>query len=201
MGVKVLDGLTLEIESGDHIAVLGPNGAGKTTMVRSMLGFYHIDSGSITVAGRDPIADRVEVLKHTGFIPQLPPPVKLTVDELLHFVQRSTGVTREAVVEMASKMDLDIASHGNKAFFKLSGGMKQKLLIAIALARRSRLLIFDEPTASLDPKAREKFYSLLTDIDYEYSAIYITHRVEELEGLINREIYMELGRVVSDEKI
>jgi ABC-2 type transport system ATP-binding protein len=79
--------------------------------------------------------------------------------------------------------------------------MKQKMLIAIALARRSALFIFDEPTASLDPKARKLFYDLLSSLDYDYSAIYITHRLEELEGLINREIYMELGRVVSDEKI
>jgi ABC-2 type transport system ATP-binding protein len=79
--------------------------------------------------------------------------------------------------------------------------MKQKLLIAIALAKRSKLLIFDEPTTSLDPKARESFYNLLKGLDYEYSALYITHRIEELEGLLNRKIYMELGEIVEDEQI
>ena len=201
MGVKVLDSIDLKISSGERIAMLGPNGAGKTTLARSILGFYHLESGSITVAGHDPIRERVAVLEKVAFIPQLPPPVKLTLDELLDFVQKSSGVARSRIESFARKMELDIDAHANKPFFKLSGGMKQKMLIAIALARRSALFIFDEPTASLDPKARKLFYDLLSSLDYDYSAIYITHRLEELEGLINREIYMELGRVVSDEKI
>ena len=201
MGVKVLDSIDLKISSGERIAMLGPNGAGKTTLARSILGFYHLESGSITVAGHDPIRERVAVLEKVAFIPQLPPPVKLTLDELLDFVQKSSGVARNRIESFARKMELDIDAHANKPFFKLSGGMKQKMLIAIALARRSALFIFDEPTASLDPKARKLFYDLLSSLDYDYSAIYITHRLEELEGLINREIYMELGRVVSDEKI
>jgi ABC-2 type transport system ATP-binding protein len=201
MGVKVLDSIDLKISSGERIAMLGPNGAGKTTLARSILGFYHLESGSITVAGHDPIRERVAVLEKVAFIPQLPPPVKLTLDELLDFVQKSSGVARNRIESFARKMELDIDAHANKPFFKLSGGMKQKMLIAIALARRSALFIFDEPTASLDPKARKLFYDLLSSLDYDYSAIYITHRLEELEGLINRKIYMELGRVVSDEKI
>ena len=201
LGTPVLDGVTLQIEAGDRIAMLGPNGAGKTTLVRSMLGFYHLDAGKIRVLGRDPVRERVEVLKAIGFIPQLPPPVKLSIDELLMYVERSSGVTAAAVVAQAGRMDLDLKAHASKPFFKLSGGMKQKLLIAIALARRSRLFVFDEPTASLDPKARELFYRLLTELDYDYSAIYITHRLEELEGLVNRKVYMELGKVVEDEPI
>jgi ABC-2 type transport system ATP-binding protein len=79
--------------------------------------------------------------------------------------------------------------------------MKQKLLIAIATAKKSNLLIFDEPTANLDPKAREKFYSLLQELDKECSTIYITHRIEEVKDLVNRQIYMDLGKIVEDEKI
>ncbi len=201
MGSLVLDGITLNIKSADRIAMLGPNGAGKTTLVRSILGFYHLDEGKISVMGKDPIQERVEVLQDIGFIPQLPPPVKLSLDELLIYIQRSTGTPKEAIIAQAKRMELDVKQHASKPFFKLSGGMKQKLLIAIALARRSRLFIFDEPTASLDPKARELFYRLLMELDYDYSAIFITHRLEELEGLINRKIYMELGRVVEDEAI
>ncbi len=198
MGAKVLDSVTLDISNSDKIAMMGPNGAGKTTLVRSILGFYHIDSGSISVAGFNPAKDRVKVLDKVSFIPQLPPPIKLTISELLHFIHKSTSVDTSLIYNQALKLDLNLKNHQNKPFFKLSGGMKQKLLIAIALARRSKLLIFDEPTASLDPKAREYFYRLLQDIDYEYSAIYITHRAEELEGLVNRHIYMDLGKVVED---
>ncbi len=201
MGATVLDGVSLEVDAGDRIAMMGPNGAGKTTLVRSILGFYHLDAGSIRVEEHDPFRERVKVLASVSFIPQLPPPVKLTVTELLRFVERSTGTPVATVRSRAEEMALDLERHKHKPFFKLSGGMKQKLLIAIALARKSRLLIFDEPTASLDPKAREHFYRLLEAQGHEYAAIYITHRAEELEGLVNRHITMDLGRIVEDVRV
>jgi len=201
MGEWVLDNITLDIENSDKIALMGPNGAGKTTLVRSILGFYHIDRGSIRVNGFEPIKDRVKVLESISFIPQLPPPIKLTLSELLKFVNQSSNTPIQRVKAELEKLSFDIDKHAQKPFFKLSGGMKQKLLIAIALAKRSRLLIFDEPTASLDPKARESFYKLLREIDYEYASIYITHRAEELEGLVNRHIYMDLGKVIEDERV
>ncbi|WP_353662077.1 ABC transporter ATP-binding protein [Hydrogenimonas sp. SS33] len=201
MGAKVLDGVTLQIGLGDKVAMMGPNGAGKTTLVRCMLGFYHIDEGTLQVEGHDPVRERTKVLREVSFIPQLPPPVKLSVSELLTYVERSTGTHREKIAREADAMELDIQKNMHKPFFKLSGGMKQKLLIAIALARRSRLFVFDEPTANLDPKAREHFYRLLEGIDYDHSTIFITHRIEEVEGLANRKIYMDLGKVVEDERI
>ncbi|BAF73112.1 ABC transporter, ATP-binding protein [Sulfurovum sp. NBC37-1] len=201
MGSKVLDNVNLDIEQGDRIAMMGPNGAGKTTLVRAMLGFYHIDSGKISVNGFDPVKNRVDVLKNISFIPQLPPPVKLSLEELLLYVEQSSGVSRIKIFEESDRMDLDLEKHISKPFFKLSGGMKQKLLIAIALSKKSDLLIFDEPTANLDPKGREKFYELLTEIDTECSTLFITHRLDEIEGLVNRKIYMDLGKVVEDERI
>jgi ABC-2 type transport system ATP-binding protein len=201
MGTKVLDSVDLQIARGDRIAMMGPNGAGKTTLVRAMLGFYHIDSGKISVNGADPVKKRVEVLQNISFIPQLPPPVKLSIEELLLYVERSSGVSRTKIIEESKKMDLDLPRHFAKPFFKLSGGMKQKLLIAIALSKKSDLVIFDEPTANLDPKGREKFYDLLTEIDENCSTLFITHRLDEIEGLVNRKIYMDLGKVVEDEKI
>jgi ABC-2 type transport system ATP-binding protein len=201
MGEKVLDDVTLTIEQGDRIAMMGPNGAGKTTLVRAMLGFYHIDSGRITVDGFDPIRQRVDVLKNISFIPQLPPPVRLSIEELIQYVERSSGVSRRKIFEESERMDLDLKQHITKPFFKLSGGMKQKLLIAIALSKKSDLLIFDEPTANLDPKGREKFYHLLDEIDPHCSTLFITHRLDEIEGLINRKLYMDLGRIVEDERV
>ena len=201
MGVKVLDNVSLRIGPGEKVAMMGPNGAGKTTLVRTMLGFYHIDGGSVRVNGFDPIKERTKVLKSVSFIPQLPPPVKLSLAELLTFIERSTGTPKAAIIEQAEAMALDMRSQMHKPFFKLSGGMKQKLLIAIALARKSRLFVFDEPTANLDPKAREQFYRLLEAIDYEHSTIFITHRAEEIEGLANRRVVMDLGKVVEDAAI
>lgn len=201
MGSKVLDNVDFSIETGDRIAMMGPNGAGKTTLVRAMLGFYHIDSGKISINGFDPVKNRVDVLRNISFIPQLPPPVRLSIEELLLYVERSSGLSRSKIFEESERMDLDIRKHISKPFFKLSGGMKQKLLIAIALSKKSDLLIFDEPTANLDPKGREQFYELLTEIDVKCSTLFITHRLDEIEGLVNRKIYMDLGKVVEDEKI
>ena len=201
MGTKVLDNVNLTINQGDRIAMMGPNGAGKTTIVRALLGFYHIDSGEIRVNGADPIKNRINVLKNISFIPQLPPPVKLSIEELLSFVEKSSDISREKIFAESQRMDLDLKNQLKKPFFKLSGGMKQKLLIAIALSKKSNLLIFDEPTANLDPKGREKFYELLTEIDSACSTLFITHRLDEIEGLVNRQITMDLGKVVEDEKI
>jgi len=201
MGTKVLDSVNLSIKKGDRIAMMGPNGAGKTTIIRALLGFYHIDSGEIRVNGADPVKNRVEVLRHISFIPQLPPPVKLSIEELLSFVEKSAAVSREKIFAESERMDLDLKNQLHKPFFKLSGGMKQKLLIAIALSKKSNLLIFDEPTANLDPRGREKFYELLTEIDPACSTLFITHRLDEIEGLVNRQITMDLGKVIEDEKI
>ncbi len=198
---KVLNSVNIEIQEGERVSMMGPNGAGKTTFVRALLGFYHIDSGQIKVKGLDPIKERVDVLRHISFIPQLPPPIRLRVDELVNYVSKSQNIPKMNIYQESQRMELDLKDHESKPFFKLSGGMKQKLLIAIALSRRSDLLIFDEPTANLDPKGRENFYHLLDELDESISTIFITHRIDEIISLVNRKIYMDLGRVVEDEKI
>ena len=197
----VLDHINLNIHSGDRVALMGPNGAGKTTLVRAILGFYHLDSGQMQVFGKDPIKSRIEVLKSISFIPQLPPPIKLSIEELLKYVSKSSNIAQGDIFKEASRMELDLKANLSKPFFKLSGGMKQKLLIAIALSKKSDLLIFDEPTANLDPKGREQFYDLLSELDDSCSTIYITHRLDEIEPLVNRKIYMELGKIVEDERL
>ena len=200
-GAKVLDEVSLAIGENEHIAMMGPNGAGKTTLIRAILGFYHIDKGEIKVDGKDPIKNRVEVLNSIGFIPQLPPPIKLSLDELIKYVVKSSNIDKNKIIKEADRLELNIKQNLTKPFFKLSGGMKQKLLIAIALSKKSKLLIFDEPTANLDPKGREKFYELLKEVEDECSTIFITHRLDEVKSLINRKVYMDLGKVVEDEKV
>ena len=197
----VLDHIDLNIHSGDRVALMGPNGAGKTTLVRAILGFYRLDDGKIQVFGKDPVKSRVDVLNSISFIPQLPPPIKLSIEELLTYVSKSSNIPQENIFREAKRMELDLKANLSKPFFKLSGGMKQKLLIAIALSKKSDLLIFDEPTANLDPKGREQFYDLLSEIDESCSTIYITHRLDEIEPLVNRKIYMELGKIIEDERL
>ncbi len=200
-GDNVLNDVSLGIEKGDRIAMMGPNGAGKTTLIRAILGFYHINSGTIKVNGFEPVKDRVKVLENISFIPQLPPPIKLSLNEMISFIVKSSNISEELIFEEAYKMDLDLKSNFKKQFFKLSGGMKQKLLIAIALSKKSSLLIFDEPTANLDPKSRDHFYNLLQSLDSQCSTLFTTHRLDEIKDLVNRQIYMDLGKIVEDEKI
>lgn len=196
-----LDNVSIDFNKNDYIALMGPNGAGKTTLIRSMLGYYHPNSGEVLVNGLNPVKERVKVLQSISFVPQLPPPIKLSLDELVSYVVKSAKVDKELIFHYANEMKLDIKSNINKSFFKLSGGMKQKMLIAISLAKKSDIIIYDEPTANLDPKARDDFYRLLKQNEDEKVLLFVTHRLEEVQELVNRQVYMDLGKVVSDERI
>jgi ABC-2 type transport system ATP-binding protein len=196
-----LDNVSCEFNKNESIALMGANGAGKTTLIRSILGYYHPDAGSVSINGLDPIKQRIEVLKEISFVPQLPPPIKLNIEELIQYISISADVDKEKIKYYANEMKLDLNPNMGKSFFKLSGGMKQKLLIAISLAKKSDIIIYDEPTANLDPKARDDFYRLLKQNEEEKVLLFVTHRLEEVKDLVNRQIYMDLGKVVSDDKI
>src|SRR3990167_6351797 len=152
-----LDNVSCDFNKNDSVALMGANGAGKTTLIRSILGYYHPNSGKVLIDGLDPIKDRIKVLKNISFVPQLPPPIKLSIEELMQYISISADVDKELIKHYSDEMKLDISANLNKSFFKLSGGMKQKLLIAISLAKKSSIIIYDEPTANLDPKARDDF--------------------------------------------
>ena len=196
-----LDNVNIEFNKNEYIALMGPNGAGKTTLIRSILGYYHPDNGEVLINGLDPIKDRIKVLEHISFVPQLPPPIKLSLNELMQYIQASSGVDKELIMHYANEMKLDITANLNKSFFKLSGGMKQKMLIAISLAKKSNIIIYDEPTANLDPKARDDFYRLLKENEDDKVLLFVTHRLDEVKDIVNRQVYMDLGKIVSDERV
>ncbi|MEE8588912.1 MAG: ABC transporter ATP-binding protein [Sulfurimonadaceae bacterium] len=196
-----LDNVSIEFNKNESIALMGANGAGKTTLIRSLLGYYHPDGGQVSINGFDPVKERVKVLENISFVPQLPPPIKLSIAELMQYISVSAHVDKELIMHYANEMKLDIKANLNKSFFKLSGGMKQKLLIAISLAKKSDIIIYDEPTANLDPKARDDFYRLLKQNEEEKVLLFVTHRLEEVKDLVNRQVYMDLGKVVSDERV
>ncbi len=196
-----LNNVCVEFNKNDAIALMGANGAGKTTLIRLILGYYHANSGSVSVNGMNPIKQRQEILKHVSFVPQLPPPIKLSLKELMDYVCSSSDIVRSDIFYYAREMDFELRPNLNKSFFKLSGGMKQKMLIAISLAKKSDILIYDEPTANLDPKARDNFYRLLKTDEKDKLALFVTHRIEEVKEIVNREIYMDLGTIVSDKNV
>jgi len=194
-----LNNVSIAFEKGDAVALMGANGAGKTTLVRLIMGYYHPTSGQVRINGLDPIKERVDILQSVSFVPQLPPPIKLSLAELISYICKSSDVSRERIYYYADEMKLDIKPNLNKSFFKLSGGMKQKFLIAVSLAKESDIMIYDEPTANLDPKARDDFYRLIKEKEKDKLSLFVTHRIEEVQGIVNRQIYMDLGEVVSDE--
>ena len=196
-----LDNVNCEFNKNESIALMGANGAGKTTLIRSILGYYHPNNGEVLINGMNPIKERVKVLENISFVPQLPPPIKLSIDELMQYISVGAKVDRDLIMHYANEMKLDVSANLNKSFFKLSGGMKQKLLIAISLAKKSDIIIYDEPTANLDPKARDDFYRLLKQNEDEKVLLFVTHRLEEVKDLVNRQIYMDLGKIVSDDKV
>ncbi len=199
-----LDNINIEFNKNDYVALMGANGAGKTTLIRSILGYYHPNNGNVLINGLNPIKERIKVLENISFVPQLPPPIKLSIAELMQYISVSAGVDKELIRHYSNEMKLDISSGGgniNKSFFALSGGMKQKLLIAISLAKKSNIIIYDEPTANLDPKARDDFYRLLKQNEDDKVLLFVTHRREEVEQIVNREVYMDMGKIISDEII
>jgi len=196
-----LDNVSIDFNKNDYIALMGANGAGKTTLIRSILGYYHPNEGSVSINGLDPIKQRMKVLENISFVPQLPPPIKLSISELMQYISVSANVDQELIKHYSNEMKLAINENMHKSFFALSGGMKQKLLIAISLAKKSDIIIYDEPTANLDPKARDDFYRLLKQNEDEKVLLFVTHRLEEVETIVNRQVYMELGKVISDETI
>jgi ABC-2 type transport system ATP-binding protein len=196
-----LDGVSLAFDADERAIIMGQNGAGKTTLVRSILGEYIPSSGAVTIDGIDPFKEREKALASIGFVPQLPPPLRLSVSELIRYAVSSSGADRARLESACERLELNTKEQTNKLFYKLSGGMKQKLLIAIALARNPRIFIFDEPTANLDARGREGFYRLIDELGEGRTMLFISHRVEELRLLVNRKIEMELGKVINDQKI
>jgi ABC-2 type transport system ATP-binding protein len=197
---EVLKGLNLDIEKGDRIALVGSNGAGKTTMIRCLLGEYTFD-GKILVNGKNPREERQSVLKHIGFVPQLPPPLKMPVGQLINFAASLCNADHQQMIHVAQRLGLEFDQLKSRPFVKLSGGQKQKILISIALGRDASILILDEPAANLDPDARQIFFNLLAEKKDEAVMLISSHRLDEVAALVNRVIEMDQGLVILDDRV
>jgi len=198
--VRVLNNIDLEIDQGDRIALVGSNGAGKTTLIRCLLGEYNYH-GRIEVDGLEPGANRTRVLNRIGFVPQLSPPLKMPVGQLIKF---AAGVCRsdpDSMLEICHLLGLDSSQIWRRPFNKLSGGQKQKLLISIALGRDTDLLVLDEPAANLDPEARHSFFQLLAEKQQNAAMIISSHRLDEVAALVNRVVELDQGDIVLNDHV
>ncbi len=197
---RVLDSLDLAISAGERVALVGANGAGKTTLIRCLLGEYTFE-GRMSVWGLDPRTARTQVLQRTGFVPQLPPPLRMPVGSLLGFAAEVCGSESGAMEAVAARLGLDARAIWRRPFAKLSGGQKQKLLIAVALGRACELLVMDEPAANLDPSARRSFFELLAERQDRTTMLISSHRIDEVAQLVSRVIELDHGHMVLDDRV
>lgn len=195
-----LDDVSIDVARGEIQGLLGPNGAGKSTLLRVLATLQRADAGSVTVAGIDALRDPDAARARIGFLPQefgFPP--ALTPAELLdHFAvlkgfrdRRSRG---DAVAEMLRRVNL--WSDRERAVRTLSGGMKQRLGIAVALIGAPDVVIVDEPTSALDPAERHRVYDLLIELAEERAVLLSTHLVADVQALCQSAVILHRGRVV-----
>jgi ABC-2 type transport system ATP-binding protein len=198
-GVRALNDVSLSIPPG-MFGLLGPNGAGKSTLMRTIATLQQPDTGSIRLGDIDVLTQPEEIRRLLGYLPQefgfYP---NLSAERVLdHFAAlkgvASPGERRELVASLLQKTNLWDARKKNVGSF--SGGMKQRLGIAIALAGRPTLIIVDEPTAGLDPNERHRFLNLLSEIGEGVIVILSTHIVEDVRELCRRMAIINAGEVI-----
>jgi len=186
----------LTIARGARVALLGPNGSGKTTLTRAIMGLIHTE-GEILIDGHR-LTDRMVVAPRLAYVPQIAPMMAATVGEIVGAVCALRGLRPAVVAELAAELGLDVPAVRRQALRNLSGGMRQKLLLALALATPAELLILDEPTASLDAAARARFLSRFATVAQAATVILCSHRLDELRSLVDHVVLLADGRVIHD---
>src|SRR5262245_51582093 len=172
--VVALDGVSFEVAPGSRVALVGPNGSGKSTLNRILMGLLACE-GAVRLDGRCPFRERVAVAHAMAYVPQAAPALAAPVGELVRAIARVRGLESAAVTEVAAALDLELAAVAPRPFRSLSGGTKQKLLIALALAARASLLILDEPTGSLDASTRERVFGLFETLRPDATLLLCSH--------------------------
>ncbi len=207
---EVLRGINISIKPGERIAIIGKNGCGKSTLVNMLMGLYRPDSGKILINGVELDMCKEALRKATACIYQIYNKYEMSIRENIKVGDISRDITDEEIKEIcdftgitqfASKfedgIDTILGSMGENGI-NLSGGQWQKLMIARTIARKNAsLLIYDEPTAALDPKAEIELYEQYYNLTGGKTAITITHRLG-ITRIVDRVLVMENGRIVED---
>lgn len=198
--VEALRGATLAIDAGERVAFVGSNGSGKTTLMRCALGLLACE-GRVEICGADVRLDPVAALRHVAYIPQVAPPLDATVRDLVRTTSRLRGHSEGRVAELSTALGVDFARISGSRLRDLSGGTKQKILAAMALAADAQILVADEPTANLDTHARHAFFALVAARPADAALILCSHRTSEVRQLVGRVVELREGRVIADERL
>ena len=201
-GIVAVDGIDFEVRAGECFGFLGPNGAGKTTTMKMIYGLAAVQEGSLEVLGLDVARHRRAVKARLGVVPQddnLDRDLSVGENLLVHagyFGLRGRAARRRrdellAFANLGERADADVRA--------LSGGMRQRLLIARALVNRPELIVLDEPTTGLDPQARRMVWEVLDGLREEgVTFLLTTHYMEEAARLCDRLVIMDRGRIADE---
>jgi zinc transport system ATP-binding protein len=192
----VLEDVHLDIVAGDFVSIIGPNGGGKTTLLRLMLGLLPPHRGTVRVFGQSP----AQVRRRIGYLPQYAvwdPDFPVTVMDVVlmgRLGQRPWGPysadDRGAALEALA--DVELLEHRNRSLVTLSGGQRQRVFIARALACEPKLLLLDEPTASLDPAVQDDLYDLLGRLKKRMSVVLVSHDVSSVSQHVDKVICVNI---------
>ena len=195
--IRALDGVSFALPAGTHTALVGPNASGKSTLIRALVGLIRVE-GEITIDGRPPRDRALSVARQTAYAAQTAPRLAAPTGELVAAIARLRQIEPAAIEAVAARLELDLAALRPQPFRSLSGGTRQKLLLALAFAPKPRLLVLDEPTASLDPGARQRLGELLADLAPGTSVILCSHRLDEIRAFAQHVLQLQEGRLVYD---
>ena len=194
----VVDGFSIQVERGQIHGFLGPNGSGKTTTIRMLCGLLTPDGGSGTCLGHDIVRDAWAIKRQVGYMTQRFSLYEdLTIEENLDFVARLHALDRRRA-RVAQALDrLGLAGRRAQLAGALSGGWKQRLALAAAILHEPRLLMLDEPTAGVDPKARREFWEEIHGLAAAGMTVLVsTHYMDEAERC-HRIAYIADGRLLA----
>lgn len=198
---KALDDVSIILESGKISTILGRNGAGKTTFVRICSTQLLPTSGKINVFGNDVVSSPEKVRKIISIVPQEGRPLRALTpwDHIYNWLKirgESTTFAKKQTSDVLNQLDLYFAK--DIPVLNLSGGMKQKILIGMAMATETPLLFLDEPTIGLDPLSRRQVWSLIKDWKNKGRTIILTtHYMDEAELLSDHIFIIDKGRIIS----
>jgi ABC-2 type transport system ATP-binding protein len=194
----VVRDFSLQVRRGEIYGFLGPNGSGKTTSIRMICGLLRPDSGSGTCLGHDVIRDTAAIKREVGYMTQrFSLWEDLTIRENLEFVARMYGMKDRKAAVATSLRDLGLEKREAQLAGTLSGGWKQRLALAACMLHQPKLLLLDEPTAGVDPKARRDFWQEIHEVAARgISVLVSTHYMDEAERC-HRLAYLAYGELLA----